>query len=106
MGYKKVVTAVALLPVLVLGLSSSLWADTRTASVRVSCTIVPMIELSSSPQWFNTALQAKENNSLGLSSKGQEVRVNTNLGKKYGMARSSAKAADGTLIKTYSVTAL
>ena len=94
MKHQKVLVAVTAVA-FVLSLASPVWADTRTATMRVSCTILPMIEISS-----------PELSTLGLTGQASDVRVNTNMGKKFGMDMQSRHASDGSLIKIYSVTAL
>lgn len=94
MKHQKVLAAVSVI-MLGFALSSPVWADTRTATMRVSCTILPMIELSS-----------PELPTLGLTGQVSDVRVNTNMGKKFGMDVRSQKTTDGSLLKIYSVTAL
>jgi len=71
------------------GFSFSLLADTplfagsRSATVRVSCTILPMIEISSA----------------------KTPSIKTNLGSDYGVTESIRKAGNDK-IKLYSITAL
>ena len=93
---------------------SPVWADTRTATIHVSCTIVPMIEMSS---FSSSAIPAAGHSSseqtaavpertlLGLTSAGAKVQVNTNLGKNFGVSES-VRVANGSSTKIYSVTAL
>ena len=63
-----------------------LFADTRSATVRVSCTILPIIEISSAKTLAEPA-------------------VKTNLGKKYALTESIRKAGNDK-IKLYSMTAI
>ncbi len=63
-----------------------LFADTRSATVRVSCTILPVIEISSAKTLAEPA-------------------VKTNLGSNYALTESIRKAGNDK-IKLYSITAL
>lgn len=86
-------------------LDSPLWAESRSAMVRVSCTILPMLELST-PLFGPTASDASPRSELGLSSDGGAwVSVKTNLGSNYRMTENFRKTSQGVL-KIYSVTAL
>lgn len=74
---------------------SPAFANSRSATVRVSCTILPILELSSvAPQ-----------NSLTMTSQAEQIRVNTNLKNLYRVNEKTLKKS-GNNVTLYSVTAL
>ena len=109
-NYRLIIALLALLAFTV-SEASCVFADSRSATVRVSCTILPMIEVSTlaaSSQImtpFVSAPIATHRNELGLASDGSLISVKTNLGKNYQMVQSFQKTAEGN-IRLYSVTAL
>ena len=84
-------------------LTSSAYADSRSATVRVSCTIMPVLEITL-PTAKSPAPTAPRPE-IELQSTGSSVSVNTNLGKDYQLAESLTRT-DNALIHLYSVTAL
>ena len=106
---------------IVLGLAtlvaSPVFAYSRSASVRVSCTILPVLEISIPTAKFaaidpgpqlTTAVAKPQNTSrtaIELKSSGSLVNVNTNLGKAYQLTESLAKN-DNNRTHLYSVTAI
>jgi hypothetical protein len=82
---------------LTLSASTAVWADSKSATIRVSCTIDPMIEIASE--------KASDPTGLAINLNGSTVKVRTNLGKNYQTSVTSKKTADG-FSKLYSVTAL
>jgi len=88
-----------------------LFADTRSATVRVSCTIVPMIEMTAPNTSFQSTTAAvpefrsTPRTELGLVSQKGLVSVKTNLGKNYSMIETLEKSDQG-LLRLYSITAI
>lgn len=90
-------------------------AASRSATVRVSCTILPVMEVSTP-----AALQALQNSAfsqtpvfrapertlLGLESNGAPVKINTNLGRGGYQVGETLRTADGHQTRLFSVTAL
>ena len=93
----KIVIGISLSLVFMFIMNSPLLAESRSATVRVSCTILPMIEVST-PDLTPRA-------ELGIVSDNGLISVRTNLGKNYSLAEVSRKTSEG-LLKLYSVTAL
>ena len=91
---------------------SPVFADSRSATVRVSCTILPMLEISvpktadqsSLTPWTSTA-KTTDNAGLELKTSGGFVSVGTNLGNAYDVTEAFLNRPEGG-IKLYSVTAL
>ena len=110
--HKNYLVSFLVLSSLVLNISPC-WAGSKTATIQVSCTILPSIQMSSSPssQSFSSvsssgyleepALPAPRPE-LALSHDNELIHVNTNLGNNYSVAETLL--ANGG--KLYSVTAL
>ena len=100
---------------IVLGLTtlvaSPVFADSRSATVRVSCTILPMLEISTPKttdqaltSWASTA-KTTDKDGLELKTSDRFVSVGTNLGNAYDVAEAFFNRPEGRM-KLYSVTAL
>ena len=100
---------------IVLGLTTfvtpPVFADSRSATVRVSCTILPMLEISvpkpadhALASW-DSAANTTDRAGLELKTSGGFVSVGTNLGKAYDVAEAFFNRPEGRM-KLYSVTAL
>ena len=100
---------------IVLGLTafvaSPVFADSRSATVRVSCTILPMLEISmpkttdqALASWTSTAKTA-DRAGLELKTTAGFVSVGTNLGKAYDVTEAFLNRPEGRM-KLYSITAL
>ncbi len=94
-----------------LSLQSPLHADTRSATIHVSCTILPILEISSakaigadSPS-STSKLPEAPSASLEMNSNGLWVDVRTNLGEDYQITEAYQKTPAGNS-KLYSATAL
>lgn len=85
-------------------LTSSAYADSRTATVRVSCTIMPVLEVTL-PVIHTALTNMPARSEIELKSEGPSVNVNTNLGKDYQLAESFTRT-ENSLLHLYSVTAL
>ena len=96
-----------------LACSVNSWAESRTATIRVSCTILPALELSTAGSaqgavLSSDAFQASSptpRSELAIASLDQQVVVNTNLGDQYRLSEELVKNGNAG-IKLYSVTAL
>ena len=89
---------------------SSVFAESRSATVRVSCTILPMLEISMPKTASQTTSpwalpKASLRDELELKTNGSLVNVGTNLGKDYCVSEILLNKPEGRL-KLYSVTAL
>ena len=83
------------------------FADTRTATVRISCTILPILEIAL-PKTADQTLTlgaSKTGSGIELKTIGNFVKVGTNLGKNYDISEVLLKRAEGP-IRLCSVTAL
>lgn len=84
--------------------------SSRSATVMVSCTILPSLELSSKtpakdhPSLYSVPAQSLRNE-LGIVSQNNQIHVNTNLGNQYRIIETVLKN-NGQNVKLYSVTAL
>ena len=76
------------------------FAGSKTATIRISCTILPSLELSTSAKQ-DLAIPTE----LALMSNNSQVYVHSNLGNDYRMVESLFTNA-GKPVKLYSVTAL
>ena len=113
-NFRFIIALFAILAITVWG-SGIVFADSRSATVRVSCTILPMIQISTLTaqnqfSGLTAAPSAVESpvthrDELGLASDGSLISIKTNLGSNYHMVQSFQKTAEGN-IKLYSVTAL
>jgi hypothetical protein len=104
---KQAIIAVLLGAAFWLAAVSTASADTRSATVRVSCTILPMLEISS-PKTValpENTLSPSPRPELGLSSAENGVQINTNLGNRYFLTENLENSPQG-LLKLYSVTML
>lgn len=87
------------------------WAESKSATVQVSCTILPIIEITRSMTPFQSPVATHPGpiptprNELVIVSQEGLVSVKTNLGKNYSMSETLEKTGKG-LLKLYSVTAL
>ena len=92
------------------------FAASKSATIQVSCTILPSIEMSSSPAsqaLVTTAfpgtteplVASMPRPELGITGQNNQIYVNTNLGKNYRVAETMLKNS-GNSVKLYSVTAL
>ena len=80
-------------------------ADSRTATVRVSCTILPMIEIATLTAQPSSAVSAVKSAEWEMNSNGTAVKVDTNFGNKFTTSEATLQNQNG-LMKVYSVTAL
>ena len=85
-------------------LASSAYADSRSVAVRVSCTIMPLLEIALPVAQMPVSTEPRPRIEL-RSEESSLVSVNTNLGKDFQLAESVTKI-DNALIRLYSVTAL
>ena len=91
--------------------TAPLWAESKSATVQVSCTILPIIEITRAETPFQSPVAAHPGpiptprNELGIVSRDGLISVKTNLGKNYTMSETLEKTGKG-LLKLYSVTAL
>ena len=96
---------------------SPVWAASRSsASILVSCTILPALEISTAPvqesaapsnDWLQAPLPAPTaRNELAIASQNRRVVVNTNLGNQYNFTQQTIKNPAGGIARLYSVTAL
>ncbi len=103
--------ALVLLMAICLVPSSTGWAQSRSATIRVSCTILPAIQLSSfsSVQPIAGAQSSSQpsatKNQLEMMTINNQIQVATNLGKQYSVSEQFLKTSQSN-IKLYSVTAL
>ena len=88
------------------------WTGSKTATIRVSCTILPALELSTAPFAQGATLSDKfqepasaPRSELAIASLDRQVVVNTNLGDQYRLSEEWVKIGN-TGIRLYSVTAL
>lgn len=81
----------------------SAYADSRSATVRISCTIMPVLEITLPTAKNSAPIASRPEIELQLT--GPSVNVNTNLGKDYQLAENLTKT-ENALIRLYSVTAL
>ena len=112
---KKNALSVALAVLLISAGAVPASAASKSATVQVSCTILPAIQLSStsslktlktgSTVYIPMASPTKNPNTLSLDTKKPLIYVNTNLGKKYSIIQTLLKY-HGQMIRVYSVTAL
>ena len=86
-------------------------AASKSATIKVSCTVLPLIQISSmpSPQSFSPETDAQpgqppERQELALTGLDSGIYVQTNLGNNYSMIETLLK--EPTPIKLYSITAL
>jgi hypothetical protein len=109
MDYKKV-TAVLVSLGLFAGFYAipGAFAASKSVSMRVSCTILPMVELSTASGAANAASTAStlpQRPELGLVSDGALVSIRSNLGGNLRLNETMRRTADG-MVRLYSVTAL
>ena|SRR3989338_6334789 len=91
----------------VLLIQAPLFADSRSATLKVSCTILPILEIVSTPLKANTPeLQSQPSGvPLEMKARGFWVDVNSNLKDSYQISADYQKLPNGP-VKLYSVTAL
>ena len=95
--------------------SAEVWAGSRSATIRVSCTILPALELSSafplqgivkpSSDASGASSSREDRSLLALASQNQEILVSTNLGDNYRLSRVLSKVGSNS-VRLYSLTAL
>ena len=85
--------------------STPLFAESKSQAVRVSCTIVPILEIAS-PKRVQESFKTVERPNLEMiSNEKAAVQVRTNLQKNFHLTESLEKTPRGS-IKIYSLTAL
>ena len=109
----KICLTVILVPVLAWLLNTPVYAASKSATIRVSCTILPALQLSSSPaaqglagsSFPNQPAAGAPRSELAIAAQDSHVYVNTNLGNQYRVNETVIKN-NQTSLKLYSVTAL
>ncbi len=109
MNIRKVLSVVLLASMLT---SPIAWAASRSVSVRISCTILPSLQVSSPSQSQLTAKSLLRNEAgntrrpeLGVASSGDQIIVGGSLGNQYRIQEKFLKIKEDN-IKLYSITAL
>ena len=92
----------------ILGFCGPVWADGKSVTIRVSCTILPMIEMTT-PQTAaiipQASAQAPQRQLLGLEGSSKAVvGINSNLSGRHCLSQAMRQGPEG-LVKVYSVTA-
>ena len=109
----KIYLTVVFVPLLALLLNSPVQAGSKSATIRVSCTILPALQLSSSPapqglagpSFSNRPAAGDPRSEFAMAAQDSHVYVNTNLGNQYRVNETVMKNNQNSL-KLYSVTAL
>lgn len=87
-------------------IANPVFADSRSASIKVSCTILPMLEMSlPTPVAAPMTVAQKPEAGIELKSEGSLIHINTNLGKDYQLMESWVKY-DNNRTRLYSIIAL